>query len=226
MSSTALDSYPDCPLYYVHVDASQRRIIEDVEALVRQWKERRNIPERRTRITHFDDYLRIWDLREGWQDGSYEAAAERSFGQVARELGLPKSSVVNGYRAAFERIVGQRFSPELWIRVMGLVKLTWLQARPEAVLTARYRRLLSSNKPKPAPESRIERAPTERGDVGLVERETAIESEQELVELMLDAVELKGRGLSDDAIIEKLELLDPARARYLLELLAEMGSTD
>jgi hypothetical protein len=222
LSSAILDSYPDAPLYYIHLDASQRRIVEDVEVFIRRWKERRKIPERRTRIQDFADYLKVWDLREGWKDGTYQVEAERSFGQVAKELRQSKSTAVNAYRAAFKRIVGQDFSPELWIRVMGLLKLPALNSLPGIRLTARYRRLMSSNAPKPAPESRVERKPAEHGDVGLIERESTVDGDQTLVDLAMDASALIQHGFSDIEIAQKLELKDPDLIGYLRRRLAEV----
>jgi hypothetical protein len=214
-SSAVFDSYPDAPLYYIHLDASQRRIVEDVEVFIRRWKEQRNIPERRTRIQEFVDYLKVWDLHEGWSEGGYKVEEEKSFGQIAKELRLPKSTVVNAYRAAFKRLVGQEFAPELWIRVMGLVKLPALNSQPASKLTGRYRRLISSNAPKPVPESRVENEPPEHGEVGLIESESAHEGDQKFVELALDATELIERGLADSEIAEKLELNDRSVLRYL-----------
>jgi hypothetical protein len=102
-SSPLLDSYPDAPLYYIHLHASQNRIVQDLEVFIRRWKEQRGIPEHRTPITKFPEYLKVWDLREGWNDGSYEMGAEKSLSEVASELKQPKSSVANSYRAAFKR---------------------------------------------------------------------------------------------------------------------------
>jgi hypothetical protein len=179
--------------------------------------------ERRTRIDQFDDYLQARDLHEGWKDGSYKVEEERTFGQVARELGVSKSTVANAYCAAFKRIVGQEFAPELWIRVMGLIKLLAFNSQPSTRLTARYRRLMSSNAPKPAPESRVERQPTEHGKVGLVERESTIEGDQAAIELEMDILALLERGFSDRQIAEELELEDQEVIGYFRSRVTEMG---
>jgi hypothetical protein len=125
--SARLDSYPDAPLYYIHLEASQRRIREDVEQFVRVMKKRRQIPERRSHIGEFEDCLTVWDLREGWNDGAYRDKAEQCFAAIAENLGRPKSSIANSYRIAFRRIIGPEFSNEMWLRVMGAMRLVMAQ---------------------------------------------------------------------------------------------------
>jgi hypothetical protein len=222
--SQQLDSFPICPLYYIHMDASQRRIVEDVESQVRHWKARRNIPDRRPRVNEFEDYLRIWDAREGWNEGEYLVDMEQTFEQVAQRLGIPRSTAVAGYRSAFHRIVGHRFSPEIWLQVMGQVKLPQWKRDAGPKLSARYRRILTQPGPKPAPETRIQSAQPKFGGVGLVERESAINEHQPTLDLLIDAKELLARRLSDEAIAEKLdvEISDIAYLRRQLEEFAEI----
>ena len=55
--STALDSYPDAPLFYIHMGASQRTIAQDVAAQVRRWKQRRGIKEKRVHTKKLASYL-------------------------------------------------------------------------------------------------------------------------------------------------------------------------
>ena len=222
LSSPIFDSYPDCPLYYIHLDASQRRIVDDVEVHVRSWKARRNIPERRSRIQNLSAYLSVWDLHEGWKDGRYELESEQSFGQLAKQLGIAKPTAVNAYRAAFKRISGHDYTPELWIRVMGLAKFSALQNGSRKSLMSRYRRLISSNAPKPAPESRVERKLAEHGEVGLIERQSTLDGDQDLVELLLDASDLIQRGLADSDIAQKLDLKDSELVEYLRRRIADL----
>jgi hypothetical protein len=47
LPSQALDSYPVLPLFYIHLQASQRSIDRDIQDQVSRWKRRDNIPERR-----------------------------------------------------------------------------------------------------------------------------------------------------------------------------------
>jgi hypothetical protein len=222
VASQLFDSYADAPLYYIHLDSSQRRIVDDVETFIRRWKERRNIPERRTRIQEFPDYLRVWDMREGWTDGSYDMKAGRAFDDIARELHQPKSSVVNAYRAAFKRIIGQDFIKELWLRVMGLIQLPALYSRPDDKLMARYRKLLSANTRRPVPEARLEPEPVAHGQVGLIERESAVEDDQLLLDLAIDLSELIKEGLPDDEIAERLELDDPSVIGHMRSRLTDL----
>jgi len=222
IASSRFDSYPDIPLYYIHLDASQRRIREDVEELVRRWKHRRQIPERRIHIQEFKNYLAVWDLREGWQDGSYRVEAEQSFPAISAKLDKPKSSVVNAYRAAFQRIIGQEFSQENWLRVMGAFRLTSDIDAAGRTVMARYRRLMNSNRPTPVPETVLQGKPVEHGQVGIIENESAVTGEQANIDLELDLQSLTDRGLRDEEIASELELRSVSTVTYFRERLAEM----
>jgi hypothetical protein len=215
VASPLLDSYPDAPLYYIHLNASQRRIVEDVEVYVRGLKERRSIPERRTRISEFEDYLKIWDLREGWRNGKYDTSGEWTLAQIGKELSLSKSTAATAYRAAFKRIIGHEFTHELWIRVMGLIKVPDRNIGAVAKLQKRYHNFMSSNAPKPIPESMLQSDAIGSHNTGLLETQTAIYDDSALLDLTMDASELIERGLSDAEIASKLEINDPSWLGYL-----------
>ena len=178
LASVRLDSYPDSPLYYIHLDASQRRILEDVETYIRTMKKRRNILERRTHTLDFPNYSEVWDMRGGLEGWCYHLEAEQSFGIVADKLKRPKSTIANAYRSAFKRITGQDFSSEMWLRVMGPVKLAALTNNPAENLAARYRRLISSSGRSPYLRQATSK-PAEHGMVGLVESQSAIKENRQ-----------------------------------------------
>jgi hypothetical protein len=66
VTSPALDKIPVAPLFYLHATASQRSATRDLEDYARYWKQTRGIPERRVHTGKYAQYLRAWDLREGW----------------------------------------------------------------------------------------------------------------------------------------------------------------
>jgi hypothetical protein len=220
--SQALDSYPLSPLFYVYLEASQRRIVEDIEEHVRRWKQRRGISERRVHVGKLADYLKIWDLREGWHDGAYNVDRENTFQQIARQIKASKSTVANGYRAAFQRLTGHEFRPDLWLLLMGPQKLPQLNNTGAQLWNARYRRLKTGGVTKPAPETRVQPRESEHGRTGLVESESATDDGQQLLDMLIDFETLIDRGLPDDQIATKLGLAELDVA-YLRTRLAELS---
>jgi hypothetical protein len=221
LTSARFDSYPDAPFYYIHLNAAQRRIREDVENYVRRWKQLRGIPERRTHVSGFDEYLRVWDMHEGWKNGTYEHDAENSFSSIEAVLNKPKSTVVGAYRAAFKRITGHEFSPEMWMRVFGSVGLATADGDSHPAILRRYRSFVLSNKPKPVPEATLQHQDVEHGRVGLVEGATAVEGGQATVELEIDMLGLLRLGWTDDRIAEELDV-SPSVVGYFRGRLEEM----
>src|SRR5262245_41789605 len=114
IQSAALDSIPETPLFYVHLDASQRTITRDIQAQSQYWKRRRKVSERRVHTAKLQKYLEVWDKREGWADEGYSLGRELRFLDVAKQLKRSLSTISNQYRAAFEMITGRPFSPTLW----------------------------------------------------------------------------------------------------------------
>jgi hypothetical protein len=90
----------------INLNAPQRVITAAVEQLVRQWKDKRGIGERCRRDDKLEEYLAVWDLREGWAGRQYDGSRERTLRQIAGQLGIPLSTAANRYRAAFRLIVG------------------------------------------------------------------------------------------------------------------------
>jgi hypothetical protein len=64
-ASPVLDSCPEVPLFFVHLGASQRSIVRDMEDQVRHSKAKRDLPSSKVHSASLDDYLKVWDLREG-----------------------------------------------------------------------------------------------------------------------------------------------------------------
>lgn len=205
MPSQAFDAYLSSPLYYIHLGASQRRIVEDLEIHVRSWKEKRGIAERRLRKQQYAEYLDVWDAHEGWSNGSYSIRHEQTFHAIGRQLQLHQSTAATQYRAAFRLIVGVEFTPTNWFQLVAMHKIRSLVDSPSSDLTARYRRILTSNTKKPVPESIVTPQSIDVGG-GIVSHESTVPSGQRDRELCLDLAELVGQGLPDDEIIRKLEL--------------------
>jgi hypothetical protein len=213
--SPTLDSYPDIPLFYVHVGASQRGIARDIEDQVRRWKRRRGLASNKVHTSKLSKYLEVWDLREGWNGGGYNRSKELTFVDVGRRLKICAiSTVVNRYRSAFEMITGYTFKPDLWWRLFGPLKFSALCVDPSQTLSAPIQHRLKSPIGRPIPETRV--SPTAHSPhlSGTVESGSAIGDDAEQRDLLIDLRDLIGRGLNDQEIARRLEIDDPLVVAY------------
>jgi hypothetical protein len=217
ISSAALDSCPDLPLFYVHLGASQRSISRDLEDQVRRWKKRRGLGSSKVHTAKLADYLKVWDLREGWTGSRYDRSRERTFRQIAKQLNLRAvSSAVNQYGAAFEMVVGHPFSPELWWRLFGPLKFSGLPGGGDAsqILSAPVRRQLCSPVRRPVPDSVVSPSSLESPLAGAVEGSAVIENDIQFRDMLLDLRALIDEGLSDEEIAKRLEIPEPEAVAY------------
>ena len=123
MRDPVLHQIPNRPFVGVNVDAPAKAITRAVSDLVAKWKKQQEIGERRRRPELLGDYLRAWDLREGWVDGDYDPDWERSFAQVGAELHLPVTTAGNHWQSAFELLSGHPYTFDNWFRLFRVVKL-------------------------------------------------------------------------------------------------------
>jgi DNA-binding CsgD family transcriptional regulator len=205
VSSPALDSTSDQPLFLIHMRSSQRTIVRDVEAQVRIWKQRLNLPERRIHTDRLPEYLEVWDRREGWDGGGYRLRQERSFRQIASELGLTISTVATRYRAAFEMITGYEFGPRLWSQLFGPLKYSELLGDTEAILSTTMRHRLATPTRREVPESVVSPA-TAGPRTGIVNNMSAAADDASFRDYLIDIAELSGGGRTDDQIAQVLGL--------------------
>lgn len=226
IASQPLDSCADAPLFYIHLDASQRTIASDLEEQVRRWKRRRGISERRIHTRKLQSYLDVWDRREGWTGGGYEWAEEHSFMQISRQLRASLSTVVNRYRSAFQLITGHEFSPALWWRLFGPVKFSTLFQNPADALSRSVRRRLQSPVRRPVPDSVVTpRSQEGSGDGGIVNLGSAVCDDVTLVDLRLDLEDLISRGLSNEEIARRLGVDSPEAIAQVRGRLDEFRET-
>ena len=202
--SPLLDSYPDAPLLYVRLETPQRTIIHDMEKLVGQWKRRRGIGERRVHTRKFPLYFEVWDLREGWIDGRYHLSSEHSFVAIAQRLRKPISTVISRYRSAFELITGRSFSPSVWARLLGPLKLGESLQSAEQILSAPVRHRLRSPVRRPVPASVVNPVATKPSAASVTDERTTAD-DQEVRDFLLDLEGLIARGLPNDEIARRLE---------------------
>ncbi|MEK6259513.1 MAG: hypothetical protein AABP62_12925 [Planctomycetota bacterium] len=153
IASPVFASVFEQPFWYVHVEASQRTIQKDMGQLVKAWKAKLDLPTRRLRKENFEEYLEIWDAREGWRDGGYDDRKPEQFQQIAERQKNGVSTVFAQYRQAFELVTGYPFDYELWWRLMAPIHMSQLLSSHVACLTAGVRRRFQANSRRPVPES-------------------------------------------------------------------------
>jgi hypothetical protein len=217
MSDGVWDSYPEAPIVSINLQMPQRAISEAIEGLVRKWKEEKQIPEHRRRDDKLDEYLKVWDLREGWIDGKYDGSAEKTFRQIAEDTGTPIQTLIDRYRTAFRYLSGHDYTPNLWIRLVGPLKLPRHLVDPSNMGLIRRRPWRSPNL-RPVTESVLLPGRREHERPEFLEVAGVTPSDIAVVDLSLDIETLLDLGRSDSEIIEELELQSSLAADLVAEL--------
>jgi DNA-binding CsgD family transcriptional regulator len=210
LDKDGLNSFPDEPLVSINPAASGRQIGQAAAELLKDWKQERGLSERRDRAERYDDYLRVWDLREGWIGGQYDRERELRLRDVAERLGLSIQTAHSHYSSAFALIVGHGYSPELWHQLFGVLKKSELiDAQPGAVSQSRPSK---SRTPRPVPETSLCPTSEEGRAQGVVSGAMAPGTGHGVWELTEDILTLVGRGLTDEQIVAELDLSPKAVA--------------
>jgi AraC-like DNA-binding protein len=152
LDKPGLDCYLDEPIVSVNPAASGRQITAAVAESLKHWKSQRGLEEKRDRSDKYADYLRVWDLREGWTGASYDLSREKKLKEVAAELKMEPSTVAKHYRSAFEMIIGRPYSPGMWFRVFGVAKVADLTG-DDLLGPVTHRRPSVSPTRRPVPET-------------------------------------------------------------------------
>jgi hypothetical protein len=200
-----LNSYVDAPFVAINTDASFQAIQEAVRDHVARFKARRNVPETKRRDDVLDDYLAVWDRREGWTGDRYDCAREQTLSAIARTLGIPVRTVQNRYTSAFRLIVGREYTPELWTAVVGRYKWSLLTAgmKLPSVSSRRPRR---TKQPRPVPETTLSGRDDGEGRGFTVD--PGVESDTDEAMLRADIHALIADGRTNSEIRAELGLTD------------------
>jgi len=221
--SAALDQVPVAPLFYFHLGASQRSLVRDAQDQIRRWKAKRGLGSSKVQTAKLTEHLRVWDLREGWVDGRYDAARELAFDAVARRLRQPLSTITNRYRAAFEAVVGQPFKPALWWQVFGPLKFGSLLGDAKTLDTASHRHRLTSPVRRPVPDSVVSGVNAEGESNSIVEGAAITNPDFDFNDMRMTLDDLIVRGLSDDDIARRChEGCDPKLIAQYRSMSAEL----
>ena len=189
-----------------------------VQEIIRNYKAKHKISEQRRREDKIDDYLGIWDLREGWTGEGYDVNREMRLKEIARQLKCPISTAQNRYRSAFRYIVGHEYSAALWLQVLGLPKVIGFFGND--LPRASKNRPQVKRRPREIPISALEKAvdPAEGRLVGILETHCPTFGSLEDFELLNEVYVLIDRGRTNAEIVAELELRS-TRALDLIEYL-------
>ena len=206
-SNEELDKFPQVPIVSFNLDAPTDEILKTVETQVREWKKPRGTTTNRRRQDKVSEYLRVWDLREGWSDGDYDPSNEKTLKAIAKETNSAVGTVSNRYQAAFKLIVGCDYSPELWDRLFGAYKISSFGVGKLSLPRPRQSR--GDGRVKIVTETDLRRG-SNLSDLDLGARVQAIHTEPtgDYLDLLANIRVRIARGLENDRIISELELTD------------------
>ncbi len=199
-----LDDYPDEPFVSVNPAASGRQINGAIAELLKTWKAERGLTEQRDRSEKYDEYLKIWDLREGWVDGAYDRSKECRLKEIAAETKLSLYTVHNHYCRAFELLIGHGYSPNMWCRLMGQLKLAELTE--DIAPRVSRSRPMTSPAPRPVPETRLKNPREKAPSSGFLTGTATATDDSDLINLVHDIKTLLNQGLPDKEVVEQLGL--------------------
>lgn len=193
----------NAPFYCVSPVAPRERCQADLASVQAEWRRRLNLSTRRERSSNYGDYLRAWDLREGWSQGEYWRERVQTIADMASSLGESPTTVRNWYVRAFQLISGHEFTPEKWLELMGSQQLSELfGVTPSPTVLRRAAR---------SPQRREVDATTLTRGSGNVDsvtgRSPSSDADGPSVDAMVGAIyEGIARGCTDEEILGDLEL--------------------
>lgn len=205
-------------LVSINPEIANGLIQREIGTLLDEWRIHHKIEVGRDRSDKFPSYFEVWDSREGWEKGVYFSEKERTLREVAETLEISEANANSRYRRAFELITGYPYSPVMWVRFMGIVKLS--QSSVEALGRIARRRPLRSRTPRDVPESVVSPSEGTQGIISGLSLEVSKENE-ELRDLMIDISQKLESGMSNEEIRANLgiagelnEVLDLLRSRF------------
>lgn len=194
----------------VNLNAPLRGIVSEVSRIVKEEKARRGIVEKRPRPEKLDQYLEVWDLREGWHAGKYDGRQEEPVRVVAAKVRRSPNTVVSQYKSAFLLIFGVDYSPLNWWTLVARHKWPYSKYKGWRNSKSRPQLLLVTG-------ARVEAVSDDQGMV-------------EFRDLAEKIRELSGKGIDHREIARRLEIeshfnVGESEAKQIVEHLAS-GTSD
>lgn len=100
-----------------------RAILKDFEQYISGVKREHRVVETRRRFGKIDEYLHVWDQREGWKGSGYDFLKGQRLTEIAKTKKRALRTISDQYRSAFEVITGHTYHPDLWFDLFGLMRL-------------------------------------------------------------------------------------------------------
>jgi hypothetical protein len=182
-------SYPQAPLYSYTGGTTERARRRWAHLMAERRRDRAVKAPRCLSGTHYQQLLRVWDLREGWTGKpsvGYDGRQEKPLREVAHICREAIGTVRNQYERAFLLVTGEQYAPERWFELWGPIKVS---------RTAGWRR------PKVGKKTRAA-----GGASAAWENNAAIDEALLWAEMRMDLEELLAQGLANGPIAVKLEL--------------------
>lgn len=196
-----LDTFADQPIVAVSPVHTVNAVMTDIRCFLDDWRERHGLEEQRVRVDKFEEYLAVWDAREGWTGSGYTIGETVRMIEVAKQLGIPQSTAMNQYRAAFELITGNSYSSTRWVQICGPLKF------PNDVMVDisqanMRRRLLPRGARPPVPESNLTGKKNRSSITG--QSPASNNCAIEMWEILEDFQTLQKQGRSNESIAKEL----------------------
>jgi len=213
----ALNAFPEGPMIGINLHAPISSVLTATEDLVKQWKVAKDIPDQRRRDDKLEEYLAVWDLREGWSGDHYDVRHERSYLEIGQQLHISTSTAHNRYRSAFKFIVGHDFTSALWSQVIGFLKiLDW--PGPSELPRRSLRRRWRDPVPNLAPEAALQPSLDGENFEPLLNATAISRSDIDDVTFAKDLLDLIAKGWPNERIIDELDMRSP-EANELIDYL-------
>ena len=218
----ALDG-PLPELLFIAPEASEKGVVDAVRLVLRHLKSQPDaLPKRRLSEAQLDEYLQVWDLREGWANGQYDWKRTKRFREIALETGTPEGTVKNRYRAAFRYITGHDYTPNLFAALFG--PLACHQSKWAGWRRSKQRRGETGS--RWVVTNTAGSRDKDGRDSSILDRQSAESYDpQEWIDLKTDIQDLVQRGRSSEQIAAELEM-SVADAAALIEWFRTQASED
>jgi hypothetical protein len=191
-------------LLHIFPEASEKGVQDAVRLVLAHQRSQSDAPiMRRLSEAQLDEYLQVWDLREGWLNGHYDWKRAKRFREIAVEINTPEGTVKNRYRAAFRYITGGDYSPDLFTALFG--PLACHESKWAGWRRSKQRRV-DRGAPRTLTNTTGIKGEEGRDPGNLDQPPAGTFDPNDLIDLKADILELAQRGCTPEQIAAELEL--------------------
>lgn len=201
LDAASLDD--ECPgIMWVNYNAPLDDLKMQMAAVVKKWRSNEGVSDSRRRADKWDEYLAVWDAREGWHDGAYDGTRRKRLRDIAVETRTDLATVQSRYKTAYKLIVGKDYDPVVWSVLFGGLRVpkgkwdSWRKTKQSTTDDA-----LSKRSPESALEK--ERFTPQSSASALMMTDDDLRGYRELLS---DLKTLIAKGRPNEEIIVELEL--------------------